>query len=65
MAGPGRPRKIRPEEGTEQTEQEAAPTAPRPEGTFPMFLFLDKESILVHDEEEEAIALEKGFKESP
>lgn len=59
MAGPGRPRKIRPEEGSEQ------PAEPRPEGTFPMFLFLGGEAILVRDEEEEAIALEKGFKESP
>lgn len=59
MAGPGRPRKTCPEEGNEQTAE------PRPEGTFPMFLFLGNESILVRDEEEEAIALEKGFKESP
>lgn len=59
MARPGRPRKIRPEEGNEQ------PNEPRPDGTFPMFLFLGSESILVRDEEEEAIALEKGFKESP
>lgn len=56
MAGPGRPRKIRPEDG---------PAEPRPEGTFPMHLFLGGEYIIVHNEEEEAIALAKGFKDSP
>lgn len=37
----------------------------RPDGTFPMWMYLKDKSILVADADEEAIAIESGFKETP
>lgn len=60
MAGPGRPRKIRPEDDAAPVEA-VAPKSPRPANTFPMHLHLGGVFILVINEEEEAIAISKGF----
>ena len=50
---------------TKKTPEGDMAKAPRPEGTFPMWMYLDGKPILVADEEQEATAIEAGFKETP
>ena len=50
---------------TKKTPEGDTAKAPRPEGTFPMWMYLDGKPILVADEEQEVTAIEAGFKETP
>lgn len=50
---------------TKKTTEGDMAKAPRPEGTFPMWMYLDGKPLLVADEEQEATAIEAGLKETP